>query len=116
MEELRKLRQTFDYIATIYRRVPSFASSRFATDQPQFYTMITFLLSSDVMLKFKAAEFGKRLLQVRKVLDGEVGAPKGMEEDIKQYEDASTKQTTHPARRDRRQVTLENLLLKEGVE
>jgi hypothetical protein len=114
MAELRTLRGAFDYVALIYRKVASFVKSKFATDQPQFYTMITFLLSTDTMEKFKAVQFGRRLIEIRKILDGEVAAPKGMEEDIKQYEEASTKQTTHPARRDRRQVTLENLLpLKE---
>lgn len=116
LAELRTLRGAFDYIATIYRRVPSFMKTKFATDQPQFYTMITLLLSTDVMENFTAVQFGKRLLEIRKILDGQVAAPKGMEEDIKQYEDASTKQTTHPARRDRRQVTLENLLPEKEPE
>ncbi len=114
--ELRTLRGAFDYIATIYRRVPSFMNSKFATDQPQFYTMITLLLSTDIMERFTAVQFGKKLVEIRKVLDREVEAPKEMEEDIKQYEDASTKQTTHPARRDRRQVTLENLLALKKAE
>jgi hypothetical protein len=115
MAELRTLRGAFDYIAKIYRGIPAFMNSKFATDQPQFYTMITLLLSTDVMKRFTAVKFGKRLVEIRKILDAEVAAPKGMEEDIKQYQDASTKQTTHPARRDRRQVTLENLLPLEEV-
>jgi hypothetical protein len=75
--------------------------------------MITLLLQSDIMGNMTAAKFGKRLLEIRRILDGEVKAPKGMEEDIKQYQDASTKQTTHPARRDKRHLTLENLLALE---
>lgn len=114
--ELRALRGAFDYIGRIYRSIPSFMKSKFATDQPQFYTVVTLLLSTDVMDRFTPVQFGRRLVEIRKILDGEVPAPKGMEEDIKQYGDASTKQTTHPARRDRRQVTLENLLPLEAEE
>lgn len=109
-KELTTLKAVFNYLATAYRKVPSFMKSRFATDQPQFYTMVTMLLSTDMMQKFQPAEFVQKLTDIRKILDGDVASPKEMEVEIGEYEDASTKQTTHPARRDKRQQTLVKLL------
>ena len=113
-EELKKLQAVFKYLATAYRKVPSFMKSKFATDQPQFYTMVTLLLSTDMMQTFQPAEFVQKLADIRKILDGDVAAPKDMEAEIDEYEDASTKQTTHPARRDKRQQTLVKLLNLNG--
>jgi hypothetical protein len=104
------LREVFEYLATAYRRVPALMKSKFATDQPQFYTMVTLLLSSDTIHKLKAATFAKRLLTARKILDSAVAAPPGMKRDIDEYNEASAKQTTHPARRDKRHQTLVKLL------
>ena len=105
--ELSKLRSVFDYLAAAYREVPEFMGSRFATDQPQFYTMVTLLLSSNMMNIFTPKEFANKLIAAREILDGLVDEPEGMEEeDISLYIDASTKQTTHPARREARQSIL----------
>jgi uncharacterized protein with ParB-like and HNH nuclease domain len=109
-DELTKLQAVFKYLATAYRQVPSFIKSRFATDQPQFYTMVTLLLSTETMEKFKPAEFVQKLMSIRKILDGDIAAPKGMDAKIAEYGDASTKQTTHPARREKRQTILVELL------
>lgn len=105
--ELSKLQRVFDYLATAYRKVPEFMANRFATDQPQFYTMVTLLLSTKMMDSFTPVEFASKLIAARDVLDGQVDEPEEMdEEDIALYMDASTKQTTHPARREARHVVL----------
>lgn len=109
-DELRKLRASFDYVATAYRKVPAFMNSRFATDQPQFYTMITLLLSTDTMENLSPEKFAQKLMKISKILDGTVPVPDGVNANISDYEDASTKQTTHPARRDTRQTTIVALL------
>lgn len=106
-DELSKLRSVFDYLARAYKEVPEFMTNRFATDQPQFYTMVTLLLCTNMMTRFVPAEFANKLIGARKILDSIVDEPEGMdEEDISSYIDASTKQTTHPARRETRQTIL----------
>ena len=103
-DEIGKLRGVFDYLATAYRKSPSLMNSRFAKDQPQFYTVVTLLLSTNIMQKFTPEQFAGRLIEARKMLDGDVAAPEGV--NVAEYKDASTKQTTHPARREKRQTNL----------
>jgi hypothetical protein len=105
--ELSRLRGAFDYLAGAYRAVPELVLSKFATDQPQFYTMITLLLSKDIMGRFRPVEFANKLIVARQILDG-AKDPTGKidEHDVMSYFDASTKQTTHPARREMRQDIL----------
>ncbi|MGH9738627.1 MAG: DUF262 domain-containing protein [Candidatus Acidiferrales bacterium] len=109
-DELRLLRATFDYLAIAYRRAPALTQSKFATDQPQFYTICTLLLSTDTMDRLKPEDFGKYLVDIRNVLDGDIVAPKELEQDVLDYGDASTKQTTHLVRRTKRHDTLVKLL------
>jgi hypothetical protein len=47
--ELTKLRLSFGFLADAYRHNPNLAKTTLATDQPQFYTLITTLLSTDVL-------------------------------------------------------------------
>ena len=71
-DELIKLKTVFKYLATGYRKIPTFVKSKFATDQPQFYTMVTLLLSTDTMERLSPTEFIQKLTDIRKILDGDV--------------------------------------------
>jgi hypothetical protein len=115
--ELSKLRTAFDYLAAAYRAVPEFMENRFATDQPQFYTIVTLLLSSNMMTRFVPPHLANRLIAARKILEGKVNTPEGLDDsDIASYIDASTKQTTHPARRETRQRILVKAINAAGDE
>jgi hypothetical protein len=105
-DELRKLRNAFDYLATAYRKVPELMASKFATDQPQFYTLITSLLSTDLMDKLAADELAHRLIAASKIINENAPVPESLKGSIDEYNEASTKQTTHPSRREKRQTIL----------
>ena len=104
--EGNKLREAFDYIATAYRKAPELMTSRFATDQPQFYTLITSLLSTDLMRRCAADELAHKLVAARRIIDGNAPVPDVLKQAINDYNELSTKRTTHPARREKRQEIL----------
>ena len=52
IREIKSLRKPFDFLAKAYRKYPAIMDSKLATDQPQFYTLITTLLSSDLMDRY----------------------------------------------------------------
>jgi Protein of unknown function DUF262 len=108
--QLTSLRDTFDYLKTAYAQVPGFMQSKFATDQPQFYTVVTLLLSTDTMERLTARQFAKKLLENQSILFEDAAVPTEMQPDIDAYKEASTKQTTHPARRETRHNTILKLL------
>jgi hypothetical protein len=101
--ELAKLRSTFDFLAMAYRMDNELMVSKIATDQPQFYTLITTLLSSDLMRTVILKELAQRIAVVGAVIDGRVRTPAKLKAVMEEYVDLATKQTTHPGRRDRRQ-------------
>jgi hypothetical protein len=114
--ELNGLRAAFDYLASAYRAAPELMASRFATDQPQFYTLITALLSTDLMTRFTAAELAHNLVEARRMLDSNApirGA--GLREAIDEYQELSAKQTTHPTRRENRQNRLIQIIEAAGA-
>ena len=113
--ELTRLRAAFDHLASAYRAAPELMTSRFATDQPQFYTLITALLSTDLMTRFTAAELARRLVESRRMIDGNAPVPAGLKEAIIEYQELSAKQTTHPARRENRQNRLIEIIGAAGA-
>jgi hypothetical protein len=90
-------------------RRQDFSASKLATDQPQFYTLVTTLLATDLMQKYSGADLTRRLLAFSKTSDAAAGgpAPRGrLKEVVQEYRELSAKQTTHPSRRERRQEML----------
>jgi hypothetical protein len=103
--ELNKLRRAFGFLADAYRRIPALMETKMATDQPQFYTLITTLLSADLMDRYSDSDLQKRIFKVAQIIDGN-SSPGKMRKSIDEYRIAAAKQTTHPARREKRQEIL----------
>jgi hypothetical protein len=107
--ELVKLREAFGFLQQSYIRFPLLKEAKLATDQPQFYTLITTLLSTNLIDKYPD-DLDRRLLAAADILDGKVQAPKSLSKAVGEYRTAATKQTTHPSRRQKRQSVLERLV------
>ena len=105
-QELRRLRDVFKFLASAYRKSSVLMGSRLATDQPQFYTMVTTLLSSDLVEKYSVTALTKKLTAFSKLVDGKSPAPKSLAATIAEVNELAAKQTTHPSRRKRRQELL----------
>ncbi|WP_263416499.1 DUF262 domain-containing protein [Terriglobus albidus] len=103
--ELVRMRRAFGFLEAAYRSNPALAETKLATDQPQFYTLITTLVSTDLLDTYSDEELRKRIFAASQVLDGEE-SPGKLKRDVSEYQAAATKQTTHPARRETRQRVL----------
>jgi len=99
--ESTKLRLAFGFLADAYRHIPKLAETKLATDQPQFYTLITTLLSTDLLDKFSISngELEKRIYAVAQMIENSDPIPDSLKHVIGKYKAASTKQTTHPGQR-----------------
>jgi hypothetical protein len=97
-------------LADAYRHIPALLQTKFATDQPQFYTLVTTLLSTDLVEKYEHRDLEKRIFEASKIIEGTAPAPRRMNKSIEEYRVAATKQTTHPARREKRHEVLVRLL------
>jgi hypothetical protein len=106
--ELTRLRLSFGFLADAYRHTPELAKTTLATDQPQFYTLITTLLSTDVLARYATSygELEKRIFAVAQIIEKKAMPPDSLRRAIAKYRAASTKQTTHPGQRDIRQKIL----------
>lgn len=109
-EELATFRTVFTFLDDAYKLQPGLMASKLATDQPQFYTLATTLLSTDLMRRF-SVDLSARLDFAARVLDGKTDPPVGFKKkDIRVYSDMATKQTTNPDRREKRQQLLVKLV------
>lgn len=98
--EGRTLRKTFVAIQKAYQAAPALSKSRLATDQPQFYTMVTSLITSDLLATLSQDELTRRLNLFAQIIDGKAPAPAGVKLDA--YQDLTARQTTNVGRRDER--------------
>jgi hypothetical protein len=107
--EMKELQACFMFLAETYSRT-ALGKSRFATDQTHFYTMITSLLSSQLLCVKDGVppdkrSIQKKLLAFAAMIDRSAlpkGAPK-LVEAIKDYREKSTKQTTDASQREERE-------------
>ena len=104
-DELKALRSAFLFLGKAYNSYPALKKSKLATDQPQFYTLITTLLSTDVLQRFGEVELIRKLTELGKLIDTG-GTPKDDRKTIDEYKELSIRTTTHPSRRARRQQLL----------
>lgn len=112
--ELANLTRAFVFLEQAYRYNNELASSKLATDQPQFYTLITTLLCSDVLDRYQQHELQQRITEASRILDGVSLTPEKLKRAVGDYRAAATKQTTHPSRREKRQQVL--LRVIDGIE
>jgi Protein of unknown function DUF262 len=109
-EELGLFRSVFTLLDEAYKQHSELVSTKLVTDQPQFYTLATTLLSSDLMSKYNKDELVARLNCAAQILDGKVTPPASVKKAIKVYRDMATKQTTNPDRREKRQEILTKII------
>ncbi len=108
--ELGKLRAVFGFLEGAYRRHPELADSRVATDQPQFYTLVTTLLSTNLLDQYPTQDLEARILAGAKIVDGTAPTPPELKRAIGEYRVAAQKQTTHPKPREKRQQVLMRMI------
>jgi len=113
--ELNKLRLTFGFLEQAYRHHPDLAKTKLATDLPQFYTLVTTLLSTDLLSRYPHPELEKRILAVAKIIDETEPTPALWKRAVGDFRAASAKQTTHPSKREKRQQILLRLLNEMDV-
>lgn len=108
--DLEKLRSAFGFLERAYRHIPGLAETKLATDQPQFYTLITTLLFTNLLERYSRSELEKRIFEAAQIIDGTIPVPELMKRSVGDYRVAAAKQTTHPARREKRQNILVRLI------
>ncbi len=104
--EKNNLQAAFAFLSSAYSSSPSLKKSKLATDQPQFYTLITTLLSTNMLGKYERADLIARLTAVGKLIES-VAAPDEENKPLNEYRELSIRTTTHASRRKRRQELLQ---------
>ncbi|MEY9436596.1 DUF262 domain-containing protein [Bradyrhizobium elkanii] len=115
--ELKKLRTVFAFLDLSYKNT-SLAKTRFARDLPHFYTMVTCLLSSDLLSSDGAApdypSVRQRLIKFSQLLSETAKTPTDEElaQHLRDYKQAATRSTTHPGQRRVRQEAFLKIMAK----
>jgi len=102
-EETKRVRHLFEFLYRAYKASKDLAESRLATDQPSFYTMVTTLLTEDLLGQFGEDSLTKKLTKFGRIIGLKEIPPKAIEAEIVTYQDRAAKQTTNSGRRDERQ-------------
>ena len=109
--ELVELRRCFAFLDKCYKET-ELGTTRLSRDVPHFYTMVTTLLSSDLLEADGAPPdyptVRAKLLAFANLLPDEIVLPDGdpKSEPLEEYKEAAVRQTTHPGRRQTRQQKL----------
>lgn len=101
--EVKNLRRVFSFLKDAY--AGPLVKSRLATDNTHFYTMVTSLLSSDLLEKYTKTSLVAKLNAFAKIVEGKNGqtVDKRIREDMTEYLKSSVRQTTDATRREERQ-------------
>lgn len=113
-QETREVARCFNFLDRCYKNT-DLAKTRLARDIPHFYTMVTTLLSSNLLDADGAPpaypNVQEKLLAFGKMLDSSaISSDKEIADAMREYKDAAAKQTTHPGRRKARQDNLLKIL------
>jgi hypothetical protein len=101
--EQKALRDLFRFIASAYRSSDLRATS-LATDQTRFYTMITSLIDSDLLVRLSGADLTAKLVSFGHILDKKTPKPAGtIGQALNRYVVLSSDRTTDTPRREERQ-------------
>jgi uncharacterized protein DUF262 len=103
-QEEKELRRIFVFLGTVYKTTP-LATTRLATDQTHFYSMVTALIGGDLLGKIATDVLANKLVRFSNILEEKEILPEehAAAEHIKEYRETSAKQTTDVSRRDERQ-------------
>lgn len=101
-QEIAKIKARFDFLDKAYKET-TLGETRMARDLPHFYTLITVLLSSDLLEAHGAPpDYGNlrnKLVKFAAMLEQVVYEDKKISTAMEEYKRAAARQTTHPGRR-----------------
>jgi hypothetical protein len=97
--ELKKLRAVFDFLRDAYKG--SIGTSRLATDQTHFYTMVTSISRADLIKTYGANALLKKLDAMATLLGG-AKPPSTVKKKFDRYQELSVSKTTDASRRSER--------------
>jgi hypothetical protein len=103
-QEEKELRRIFVFLGKLYKHT-TIATTRLATDQTHFYSMVTAIIGGGLLDKIGLVTLGDKLVRFSNIIEGGESLPEGHPAavNIKKYMDISAKQTTDVSRRDERQ-------------
>lgn len=113
-KEVKQLRTVFTFLANCYLKT-TLGKTKLAADQTHFYTLVTTLLSSD-LLKVKKGippntkELQRKLLAFAKIVDEDTRPPASIKAAVADYMQKSQKQTTTLGQREGREQRLLEIL------
>jgi hypothetical protein len=100
--EIRDLRGVFRFLQDTYKTT-ALGSSRLATDQTYFYTMLTAIIKHNLNKGIQEPDLRRKLEAIGEALDGRATLNRPIATKVKKFEDESKKQTTDLARRQARE-------------
>jgi hypothetical protein len=108
--EREKLQDAFTFLGKAYK-TSNLGTTRLATDQTHFYTMVTTLLSTDLLATVEHSVLTENLVRLAKIIEGKESiTDEHMERDVKHYLSLSSEKTTDATRRKDRQEDFVKLL------
>lgn len=106
--QIKQLRDVFGFLKSAYSAHPNLKASSLATDQPQFYTLVTTLLESPLLTRFNNRDLGRKLARVAEAISRSTQIASISKKKLDTYTDLSTKATADPGRRkDRSKLLVE---------
>lgn len=99
--EKAKLSKVFRFLSEAYRE-DGLAETRFAKDQTHFYTMVTCLLSTDLLDAYLPKEIATAICDFDGLLSRQTMKVPAMPRRLAKYKELSAKQTSDSTRRDER--------------
>jgi hypothetical protein len=108
-QEMSQLRHLFTFLRGVYAQA-GVKTSKMATDQTHFYTMITSIHTLHLVNHYGIATLKKKLVKLSRIIDGKAQPPQGKVNAFREYMELSSKQTTHPGRRATRQERFAELV------
>lgn len=100
--ETSQLRRLFKFLVAAYKP-DVLRKSRLATNQIHFYTMVTSIISSNLLDEISRDQLIRKLAIFGEMVDEKVTSPKNLAKALRSYRDLSQRQTTHVSRREERE-------------
>jgi hypothetical protein len=109
--ERGRLTYVFDFLMRAYKET-DLEITPLATDQTHFYTMVTALLDTDLMVRFEESDLIATLTEFGQILEnGTWIKSKKFLDSLKNYREVSAKQTTDVSRRESREKRFKALII-----
>jgi len=107
-QERASLQRVFKFIGSLYR-VKGVTNTKLASDQPFFYTMVTTIYAEDLLKRYPH-DLKERVARLAFAIDDPQSVSTSARKTLRDYVSISTKQTTHPGRREARQELFAKLI------